>query len=267
MMSRPSSTPCGASSRPSVGGLDRSRPFVDARLPDGSRLHAVIAPIVDHGPVVTVRRFDVGRLDWEALTRTGAVPPDAVAILRQLVADRHSLVVCGRTGVGKTTLLQQLLGDVGPDERVVLIEDAPELRPDTPHLVRMRTRPASAEGAGEIDAGTLVRQALRMRPDRIVIGEVRGIEIADVLQALITGHEGCMTTLHASSAEEALIRLEGLALLAGLPLSAAQAQIGSAVDAIVALGRDGDGNRGVTEIATVSSRNRTPVATAIWERR
>lgn len=251
---------------PLGGRLDRSHPFVDARLPDGSRLHAVVAPVVDHGPVVTVRRFDLRQLDWEELTRTGAVPCDAGELLRELVGARRSVVVCGRTGVGKTTLLQQLLGEVGADERVVLIEDSPELRPVTRHVVRLRTRPANAEGAGEIDAGTLVRQSLRMRPDRIVIGEVRGREIADVLQALLTGHEGCMTTVHASSAQEALIRLEGLALQAGLPLSAAQAQIGTAVDSIVALAKDASGNRGVMQIATVDLRDRIPVATSIWER-
>ncbi|MEE8601264.1 CpaF family protein [Euzebya tangerina] len=248
------------------GRLDRAHPFVDTQLADGSRLHAVIEPIVPAGPVVTIRRFDRRQLGWADLEHSGAVPGPAAAILRQLVAERRGLVVCGRTGVGKTTLLQLLLGQVSHSERVVLIEDAPELQPATAHLVRLQTRPASAEGAGEIDAGTLVRQALRMRPDRIVVGEVRGREIADVLQALVTGHEGCMTTVHASSAEEALVRLEGLALLAGLPLAAARAQIAAAVDAVVALGRDQEGRRGVTQIAAIRSDGDRPTATPLWER-
>ncbi|CAN5282394.1 N/A [soil metagenome] len=251
---------------PLGGRLDRSRPFVDAKLPDGSRLHAVAAPIVVDGPLVTLRRFDARLLSWAQLIDGGAVPEDAAQRLQQAVADRQAIVVCGRTGSGKTTLLQRLLSDVDGCDRVVLIEDAPELRPRTAHLVRMETRPPSAEGTGQVDIATLVRQALRMRPDRIVVGEVRGVEVADVLQALITGHEGCMTTVHASTAAEALIRLEGMALLAGLPLAAAQAQIGTAIDLVVALDRGPDGRRGVVEIADVISRDRVPHAVTVWRR-
>lgn len=251
---------------PSGGRIDRSRPFVDATLPDGSRLHAVGAPIVPDGPVVTVRRFDARLLTWAQLAEDDGCPAAVAGLLQQAVRDRRAVVVCGRTGTGKTTLLQRMLSEVGDGERVVLIEDAPELHPRTPHLVRMATRPATAEGTGQVDVATLVRQALRMRPDRIVVGEVRGVEVADVLQALITGHEGCMTTVHASSADEALIRLEGMALQAGLPLAAARSQLGSALDLVVALARGPLGRRGVVEVAAVQVRDRTPVAVPLWRR-
>jgi pilus assembly protein CpaF len=231
--------------------LDRSRPYVDARLADGSRLHAVLPPLSAGSPVVTIRRFPSVSHDWAALERTGAVPPDAAALLCQAVADRRAIVVCGRTGTGKTTLLNVLLGDVTAAERVVVIEDAPELRPRCPHVVRLETRPANAEGAGEITIRDLVRQALRMRPDRIVVGEVRGIEIADVLQALATGHEGCMTTVHAKAADEALVRLEGMALQAQLPLEAARAQLAVGLDLLVVCSRGPDGRRGLTQVAQV----------------
>lgn len=237
---------------PLGGRIDRTRPFVDAKLGDGSRLHAVAAPIAAEGPLVTLRRFDARTISWQQLIASDAIPGPAAEELQKAVSRRDAIVVCGRTGTGKTTLLQRLVGDVAAEDRIVLIEDSPELRPTTPHLVRLETRPPSVEGSGAVDMSTLVRQALRMRPDRIVVGEVRGTEIADVLQALITGHEGCMTTVHASSAAQALIRLEGMALLAGLPLVAAQAQIGSAVDTIVALDRGPDGQRGVVEIASIA---------------
>ena len=199
--------------------LDRAQPFADAQLSDGTRLHAVIAPVADAGVVITLRRFGVAAPTWAQLEASGSVPAEVRQMLLDMVAAKQAIVVCGRTGSGKTTLLQHLIEQVG-DERVVLIEDSPELRPRIPHLVRLRTRAASAEGTGEVRIADLVRQSLRMRPDRIVIGEVRGVEIADVLQALITGHEGCMTTVHARSAAQAVVRLEGMALQAGLPLQA-----------------------------------------------
>lgn len=251
---------------PLGGRIDRTRPFVDAKLGDGSRLHAVAAPIAAEGPLVTLRRFDARTISWQQLIASDAIPGPAAEELQKAVSRRDAIVVCGRTGTGKTTLLQRLVGDVAAEDRIVLIEDSPELRPTTPHLVRLETRPPSVEGSGAVDMSTLVRQALRMRPDRIVVGEVRGTEIADVLQALITGHEGCMTTVHASSAAQALIRLEGMALLAGLPLVAAQAQIGSAVDTIVALDRGPDGQRGVVEIASIAVDRRLPVARTVWQR-
>lgn len=235
--------------------LDRARPFVDARLPDGSRLHALLPPLAPGGPVVTIRRFAPVSHRWEDLAASGAVPDDAADILRQVVADRRALVGCGRTGTGKTTVLGLLLDDITAAERVVVVEDAGELRPRCPHAVRLETRPPNAEGAGEVTLRDLVRQALRMRPDRIVVGEVRGTELVDVLQALATGHEGCMTTVHARAADEALVRLEGMALLAGLPLDAARAQLEVCLDVLVVLGRGPDGARGVVEIAEIDRRS------------
>lgn len=248
--------------------LDRARPYVDARLPDGNRLHAVIPPLSSVGPVVTVRRFASVSHSWDDLAASGAIPPEAAAILRAAVADRRTIVCCGRTGTGKTTLLNLLLGEVGSDERVVVIEDAPELAPRCPHAVRLETRTANAEGAGEVTIRDLVRQSLRMRPDRIVVGEVRGTEVADVLQALATGHEGCMTTVHAKAADEALIRLEGMALQAGLPLAAARAQLGVGLDVFAVLSRGPKGMRGLTQIAELgpSSTERLPSVRLLWQR-
>jgi len=235
--------------------LDRGRPWVDARLPDGSRLHALLPPLAPGGPVISVRRFAAVNHTWEALERSGAVPVEAATLLRQAVAARRALVCCGRTGTGKTTLLNLLLAEVSDDERVLIIEDAPELRPRCRHVVRLESRPPNAEGAGEVTIRDLVRQALRMRPDRIVVGEVRGVEVVDMLQALATGHEGCMTTVHARAADEALVRLEGLALLAGLPLSAARAQLAVGLDLLAVLSRGPDGRRGLVQIAQVQPRD------------
>ena len=235
--------------------LDRGRPWVDARLPDGSRLHALLPPLAPGGPVISVRRFAAVNHTWEALERSGAVPVEAATLLRQAVAARRALVCCGRTGTGKTTLLNLLLAEVGDDERVLIIEDAPELRPRCRHVVRLESRPPNAEGAGEVTIRDLVRQALRMRPDRIVVGEVRGVEVVDMLQALATGHEGCMTTVHARAADEALVRLEGMALLAGLPLSAARAQLAVGLDLLAVLSRGPDGRRGLVQIAQVQPRD------------
>lgn len=235
--------------------FDRACPWVDARLPDGSRLHALLPPLAATGPVVTVRKFAAVRHAWEDLVATGAVPQTAAALLRAAVQERRAIVCCGRTGTGKTTLLGLLLSDVGADERVVVIEDAPELRPRCPHVVRLETRPPNAESAGEVTIADLVRQALRMRPERIVVGEVRGAEIVDVLQALATGHEGCMTTVHARAAEEALVRMEGMALLAGLPLPAARAQLEVGIDLLAVLGRGPRGRRGLVQIAEVVRRD------------
>jgi pilus assembly protein CpaF len=247
--------------------LDRARPFVDARLPDGSRLHALLPPLAPGGPVVTVRKFAAVTPSWDDLEGSGAVPADAARILRAAVRQRRAIVVCGRTGTGKTTLLNLLLGDVGDDERVVVIEDAPELRPRCPHAVRLETRVANTEGAGGVDLRDLVRQSLRMRPDRIVVGEVRGAELVDVLQALATGHEGCMTTVHARDAAEALVRLEGMALLAGTPLPAARAQLRGALDLLVVLSRGPRRQRGVVQVAEVAADDGGPLrARDLWRR-
>ncbi len=235
--------------------LDRSRPHVDARLADGSRLHALLPPLAPDGPVVTIRRFAPVAKRWEDLAAEGAVPSEVAALLRGAIAERRAVVCAGRTGTGKTTLLGLLLDEVGAEERVVVAEESAELRPRCPHAVRLETLPANAEGAGEVTLHDLVRQALRMRPDRIVVGEVRGVEIVDVLQAMATGHEGCMTTVHARAAREALVRVEGMALLAGLPIEAARAQIEVCLDLLVVLGRDrATGQRGVVEVAEVVPR-------------
>lgn len=235
--------------------FDRARPYVDARLPDGSRLHGLLPPLAPAGPVVTIRKFAPVALGWDELAATDAVPEGAATVLRAAVTDRRAVVCCGRTGTGKTTLLNLLLSDIGDGERVVVIEDAPELRPRCPHVVRLETRPPNAEAAGEVTIRDLVRQALRMRPDRIVVGEVRGPELVDVLAALATGHEGCMTTLHARAADEALVRLEGMALLAGLPLEAARGQIEVGIDLLAVLSRGPQGRRGLVQIAEVERRS------------
>jgi pilus assembly protein CpaF len=231
--------------------FDRAHPTVDTRLADGSRLHAVGEPLTADGPLVTIRKFATVAQSWDDLEATGAVPPAARRLLRAAVRDRRAIVCCGRTGTGKTTLLGVLLGDVADDERVVVVEDAPELRPRCPHAVRLETRPRGPDGGAAFEFRDLVRQALRMRPDRIVVGEVRGTEIVDVLGALATGHEGCMTTVHARAADEALVRLEGMALLAGLPVPAIRAQLAVSLDLLVVLGRDRDGRRRLRQIAHV----------------
>jgi pilus assembly protein CpaF len=231
--------------------FDRAHPTVDTRLADGSRLHAVGAPLTAAGPLVTVRKFATVAHTWDDLEAVDAVPHAARRLLGDAVADRRAVVCCGRTGTGKTTLLGLLLSEVSAAERVVVVEDAPELALRCPHAVRLETRPASGEGTAAVDFRDLVRQALRMRPDRIVVGEVRGTEIVDVLAALATGHEGCMTTVHSRAADEALVRLEGMALLAGLPLPAIRAQLAVSLDLLVVLDRDRDGARGVRQIAEV----------------
>jgi pilus assembly protein CpaF len=231
--------------------FDRAHPTVDTRLPDGSRLHAIGEPLTSAGPLVTVRKFSTIGHTWAELEDSGAVPAAVRHLLCAAVAQRRAIVCCGRTGTGKTTLLGLLLGEVTAAERVVLVEDAPELRPRCPHVVRLETRPAGSDGGHAVEFRDLIRQALRMRPDRIVVGEVRGPEVVDVLQALVTGHEGCMTTLHARAADEALVRLEGMALLAGLPLAAIRAQLAVCLDLLVVADRDPAGSRQVTQVAQV----------------
>jgi pilus assembly protein CpaF len=229
--------------------LDRAHPFTDAVLPGGVRLHAILPPLADR-PIVTLRRVPAVVPSWEELAAHGTVPPALRTLLLDAVAARRNLAVCGRAGVGKTTLLARLLGEVG-DDRVVVIEDAPELRRPAPHTVHLRTRAASPDGIGRVDVATLVRNALRMRPDRLVVGEVRGVEVADLLQAMNTGHDGSFTTVHANGADEALVRLEGMALLAGIPLEAARAQVAAAVDLVVAMDRSPDGRRRVRTLVAV----------------
>ncbi|MFN2556203.1 MAG: CpaF family protein [Nitriliruptorales bacterium] len=242
--------------------LDRAHPWADAVLPGGVRLHALLPPLTIH-PTVTLRRVAPVVPSWGELAETGTVPPDAAALLRTAVTSRRNLVVCGRAGVGKTTLLARLLAEVD-DDRVVIIEDAPELASPCPHVLTLRVRPPTPDGVGGVDVATLVRNALRMRPDRIVVGEVRGREVADMLQAMNTGHAGSMTTVHANSAVDALIRLEGMALLAGVPVAAARAQLATAVDLVVGLERKGDHGRRLAELVMVQAGPDGPQPERLW---
>jgi pilus assembly protein CpaF len=242
--------------------LDRSHPYADAVLPGGVRLHVIMPPLAEELSL-TLRRVPAVVPSWDELAAAGSVPEDAQALLLHAIEDRRNLVVCGRAGVGKTTLLARLLGAVA-DDRVIVIEDAPELRHPAPHTVHLRVRPSTPDGVGGVGVDTLVRNALRMRPDRLVVGEVRGREVADLLQAMNTGHDGSMTTVHANGAEEALVRLEGMALLAGVPLSAAQAQVAAAVDLVVALERARDRQRRIGAIVEVVLGRQGATTREVW---
>ncbi len=246
--------------RPTVEGLverivaplglrvDRTVPMVDARLPDGSRVNAVVPPLAVDGPCLTIRRFASRRIGL------GAVAAPAVsALLRWAVAARCNLMVSGGTGVGKTTVLNALAASIPRTERVVTIEDTAELQLPGEHVVRLEARPANADGVGAVSVRDLVRNALRMRPDRIVVGEVRGAEALDMLQAMNTGHEGSLSTCHANAPDDALRRLETMALMADidLPLVAVREQLRAAVDLVVHLGRRADGGREVQRVAEV----------------
>ena len=231
--------------------LDDASPHVDLRLPDGSRFHAVLAPISRPGTVLSLRVPRNRVFTLEELVASGAVGEEGAGMLRLLVQRRLAFLVSGGTGSGKTTLLNALLSVVPEEERLVLVEDASELRPEHGHVVALEARPANVEGAGEVTLRTLVRQALRMRPDRLVVGEVRGGEVVDMLAAMNTGHEGGCATVHANSAADVPSRIEGLAMAAGLSREAAHSQLASAVDVVVHLGRGADGRRRVAEIGAV----------------
>ena len=233
--------------------VDQASPMVDARLPDGSRLNVILPPLAVDGPAVTIRKFSADRLTIETLVDSGSLTAEVAAYLTSAVESRRNVIVSGGTGTGKTTMLGILSSFIGRGERVVTVEDAVELSLDLPNLVRLESRPANAEGAGEVGIRDLVRNALRMRPDRIVVGEVRGAEAIDMLQAMNTGHEGSLSTLHANTPRDALRRLETMVLLAGvdLPLRAIREQIASAIDVVVQLNRDADGRRLVTSITEV----------------
>jgi pilus assembly protein CpaF len=233
--------------------VDQASPMVDARLPDGSRLNVILPPLAVDGPAVTIRKFSADRLSIEALVDSGSLTSEVAAYLTSAVESRRNVIVSGGTGTGKTTMLGILSSFIGRGERVVTVEDAVELSLDLPNLVRLESRPANAEGAGEVGIRDLVRNALRMRPDRIVVGEVRGAEAIDMLQAMNTGHEGSLSTLHANTPRDALRRLETMVLLAGvdLPLRAIREQIASAIDVVVQLNRDAEGRRLVTSVTEV----------------
>ncbi len=230
--------------------LDRASPIVDARLPDGSRLHAVMPPLAPDGPIVTIRRFAPRPITLAEFGLDG----EPGLWLQDRVAQGANVLVAGGTSAGKTTLLNALAGCIDAECRIVTIEETAELRLPQPHVVRLEGRPANSEGAGATTVRDLVRASLRMRPDRIVVGEVRGGEALDLLQALNTGHAGSMCTIHANRCVDALRRLETLALLGGvsLPLAAVRGQIASAIDVVVFVVRGRDGRRAVTEIAEVA---------------
>ena len=228
--------------------LDDAAPFVDGRLPDGTRLHAVLAPVAEPGTCLSLRVPARRSFALEGLVSAGSLPPDGADILRALVARRVPFLVSGGTGTGKSTLLSALLALVPAEERIVLVEDARELRPAHPHCVRLEGRPPNGEGAGAIALTTLVRQALRMRPDRVVLGEVRGGELTDLLTALNTGHEGGCGTVHANSLADIPARLEALAALGGLGREACHAQVAAALKAVIHVRREPGGARRVAGV-------------------
>ncbi|WP_432496709.1 TadA family conjugal transfer-associated ATPase [Kineococcus gypseus] len=230
--------------------LDEASPFVDARLADGTRLHAVLPPLAPEGTCISLRVPALRRWRLEQLADAGAVPTAWLPLLRAVVAARLSVLVSGGTGAGKTTLLQALLGEVDPRERIVLVEDSGELRPDHPHVVRLEARRDNVEGRGGVGLDVLVRQALRMRPDRLVVGECRGAEVRDLLAALNTGHAGGAGTVHANTAADVVPRLHALAAAAGSSPEAVDAQLLAGVDVVLHVARRGE-RRGLVEVALV----------------
>ena len=229
--------------------LDDAAPYVDVRLPDGTRFHAVLSPVSRPGTLISLRVPRARAFTLEDLVASGTVTQRGAELVAALVSSRVAFLVSGGTGSGKTTLLAALLSLVDPGERIVLVEDSSELRPDHPHVVGLEGRPPNVEGAGAIEVRTLVRQALRMRPDRLVVGEVRGGEVVDLLAALNTGHEGGCGTLHANSALDVPARVEALALAAGRDRAAAHSQLASGVAAVLHLSRSPDGARRLSQIA------------------
>ena len=234
--------------------LDDATPYADVRLSDGTRFHAVLSPIAAPGTCLSLRVPARKVFGLEELVAAGSLPPGGASVFRDLLDARLAFLISGGTGTGKTTLLNSLLSLIHPSERIVLVEDASELRPDHPHVVRLEARPPNVEGSGEITLRELVRQALRMRPDRLVIGEVRGAEVVDLLAALNTGHEGGCGTVHANSAADVPARLEALGALAGLGREALHSQLSSALHAVIHLVRGSDGQRRVSEVRVVSRR-------------
>lgn len=241
--------------------VDESSPMVDARLPAdsrmprGARVNVVLPPLSLNGPIVTVRLFPQA-LSMQSMIQRGSIDQHTAELLRRCVESRLNVVVSGGTGTGKTTLLNALSAFIGDSERIVTIEDAAELSLDQPHTIRLETRPPNVEGKGQVTIRDLVRNSLRMRPDRIVVGECRGGEALDMLQAMNTGHEGSLTTVHANSPDDALSRLETLASMSDIevPFQALRDQVNSAIDVIVQLHRFGDGSRRIVNVSWVSSR-------------
>ncbi|MDX2032299.1 MAG: CpaF family protein [Blastocatellia bacterium] len=242
--------------------IDESSPMVDARLLDGSRVNAVIPPIALDGPMLSIRRFGKIPLRMESLIERGALTREIADMLRMCVRARLNIVISGGTGAGKTTLLNALSAFIPEDERIITIEDSAELMLQQPHVARMETRPRNIEGKGEITQRELVKNALRMRPDRIVIGEVRAGEAIDMLQAMNTGHDGSLTTIHANTPRDALTRIETMIQMAGLRLSerAMRQQITSAINLVIQVSRLSDGTRRVTSICEILGIDRREIA-------
>jgi pilus assembly protein CpaF len=248
--------------------VDADSPTVDARLPDGSRVNAVIRPVAIDGPSITIRKFKKDKLPMQQLVEFGSLTQNMAEFLRACVLAHLNIVISGGTGSGKTTLLNVLSGYIQPEERIVTIEDAAELQLQQDHVVRLETKVANVDGKGAVSVRELVRNSLRMRPDRIVVGECRGGEALDMLQAMNTGHDGSLTTLHANTPRDALSRLETMVLMAGmdLPLKVVRQQISSAVDLIVQQTRLKDGSRKVTAITeVVGMEGETVVMTDIFK--
>lgn len=234
--------------------IDESSPLVDARLKDGSRVNAIIPPLAIDGPSLSIRRFAVDLLSAESLAQMGTLTPAIALVLKAIVRGRLNVLVSGGTGTGKTTMLNVLSSFIPHNERIVTIEDSAELQLQQPHVVRLETRPANIEGRGEVNQRELVRNSLRMRPDRIVIGEVRGAEALDMLTAMNTGHDGSLTTIHANTARDALGRIENMVSMTGatFPIKALRQQIASAIDVVIQLERQEDGRRRLVSVQEIN---------------
>ncbi|MTZ14664.1 CpaF family protein [Pseudomonas sp. JL972] len=234
--------------------IDESSPLVDARLKDGSRVNAIIPPLAIDGPSMSIRRFAVDLLNAESLVQMGTLTPAIALVLKAIVRGRMNVLVSGGTGTGKTTMLNVLSSFIPHNERIVTIEDSAELQLQQPHVVRLETRPPNIEGRGEVNQRELVRNSLRMRPDRIVIGEVRGAEALDMLAAMNTGHDGSITTIHANTPRDALSRIENMVSMSGatFPIKALRQQIASAIDVVIQLERQEDGKRRLVSVQEIN---------------
>ncbi|WP_416907601.1 MAG: CpaF family protein [Polymorphobacter sp.] len=234
--------------------VDESSPMVDARLPDGSRINAIIPPLAIDGPALSIRKFSKTPIDLDKLVGFGALTDDAATVLRGVVASRRNVIISGGTGSGKTTMLNALSASIDDGERIVTIEDSAELQLQQSHVLRLETRPANVEGRGEVNQRDLVKNSLRMRPDRVILGEIRSGEAFDMLQAMNTGHDGSMTTVHANTPRDALSRIEQMIGMSGIDISpkSARAQIASAIQVVLQLARLSDGSRKVLSIAEVT---------------
>jgi pilus assembly protein CpaF len=243
--------------------IDESSPMVDARLPDGSRVNVIIPPLALDGPILSIRRFGVRTLNLDDLMENNSISPGMAELLKATIRARLNILISGGTGSGKTTLCNALSAFIPADERIITIEDAAELQLLQPHVVRLETRPPNIEGRGQVTQRELVRNALRMRPDRIIVGEVRGDEVLDMLQAMNTGHDGSITTLHANSPRDALHRLETLMLLSGvnLPSAAMREQISAGLDVVIHVSRMSDGSRRIMNISEIVGMEQEVVAT------